>query len=223
MEGSCSLIKTSNINCILLRIKKISKKRYIFSNHKITSMTDPLTEIPTPTDLDLIMLKKIPLKIRKYINYIALSFATYTGIKLLRKYLDKNGYINSKIIAKIESKKGVCEIESISKLNLNTMLALDDLSSVCKRLRWDLNSVLYKLINVANKYNNKIFAAGSLALSLNKSDKLNNGEIRILKILKQLGVNIFGLTRETFTTFDTKYPENTLKIINNFINYLKDI
>jgi len=222
IEGECDLITYKSSNYIIVKVDQIRSKGHIYANHKVTSLTDPFTELPTPTQLDFEMLNSIPIENRQFVTYVALSFATSRGIQLLKQFLNTNGYQHTKIIAKIESERGVNEVESIADQTPEIMLALGDLSTVCERLGFNLYEVAFNTIQRLATFNVNIYAAGGLADSFidSPSNRLSTQEKLTLLALRYLGVKVFGLTRETFTTYYEKSLEDTLKRIKRFEIYL---
>jgi len=156
-------------------------------------------------------------KIVKDINfeYIALAFTeTEKQINELRKMT------NAKIIAKIETKKGVRNIDKIIKVSDGLMVARGDLGKNVKLE--ELPVYQKKIIKNCNGKNKYVITATEMLLSMVNSKEPSKAEVSDIANAVIDGSNALMLSEETAIG---KYPVEAVgimrKIINITLNYLK--
>lgn len=209
-----------------LTLKKMAKSGMTIGrvNMKYASVNE-LVDIKNKLDklgvkllVDILNIEKFDLIKEIDFDYIALAFTeSATQIKKLRAMAKK-----AKIIAKIETKRGVKNIEEIIKASDGLMVARGDLSKHIKLE--ELPIYQKKIIRYCNKKSKYVITATEMMLSMVKSKKPTKAEVSDVANAVIDGSNALMLSEETAIG---KYPALTVNIMKKIINetreYLKHL
>jgi len=118
LEMKVTEIKGSNIKCILVNSGELGTRKGV-------NLPDSKINLPSLTDQDV---EDIKFGINEGFDFVAASFVrTADDIINIRKVLDDNGGKNIHIIAKIESRDGVNNLDDILEVADGVMVARGDL------------------------------------------------------------------------------------------------
>jgi len=118
IEMKVTAIKGTEVKCVLINSG-------FLGNRKGINIPDVVVNLPSLTEQDV---EDIKFGIKEGFDYIAASFVrTDNDIMNIRKVLEQNGGEHIKIIAKIESRDGVDNLDSILEVADGVMVARGDL------------------------------------------------------------------------------------------------
>jgi pyruvate kinase len=166
-------------------------------------------ELDVFTDKDL---QAFEIGMQNNINNYSLSFTNHSSdVDKLREYVG-----NSNIISKIESKKGVKNLLSITKVANQILIDRGDLSREVSIEK--IPFVQRKIIEIANQEKTPVFVATNLLESMIKSSVPNRAEVNDVISTLQMGANGLVLAAETAIG---KYPVDAVKMIKSLIDEFK--
>lgn len=171
--------------------------------------TDFGGDILTPKDM-----KDIEFGATQDIDYVALSFVqTADDIENLRKILKKLGS-TAKIIAKIETKAGVENIEAIIKATDAVMVARGDLA--VETPAESVPVVQRQIIGLGQKYGKPTIVATQMLLSMVDMPEPTRAEVSDVATAVFVGADCVMLSDETA---NGKYPVEAVKTMKRVILY----
>ena len=155
--------------------------------------------------------------VQRGFDYVALSFVqTAKDIQLLRRLL-KNLGSDAKIIAKIETKSAVGNLEDIIQSADATMVARGDLA-----IETGLESVPIiqrKIIDLGLKYGRPTIVATQMLASMAESSEPTRAEVSDIATAVLIGTDAMMLSDETATG---QYPLGTVRVMKKVIRYTQD-
>ena len=166
-------------------------------------------ELDVFTDKDL---QAFEIGVKHNINNYSLSFTNHSNdVVKLRDFVG-----DSNIISKIESKKGVKNLVSITKVANQILIDRGDLSREVSIEKIPL--VQRKIIQIANHEKIPVFVATNLLESMIKSKTPNRAEVNDVISTLQMGADGLVLAAETAIG---KYPVDAVKMIKALIEEFK--
>jgi pyruvate kinase len=213
---SLSYKKIKNMKVQGLKIARINTK---WGNQKQwESMLKILQKLKIEIMIDIKNIKVIDWVNLQKINYLAISYAQNSKQIQQIKRLVKNKSI--KIISKIETKKGLKNIDGLIKISDGIMIARGDLSK-----NTSFEKVPYYKKLIIDKCNSKrkfVIIATEMLLSMVKSKTPTNAEVEDVFSAVVEGGNALMLSEETAIG---KYPvlcvKTMKKIVSNAEKYLE--
>jgi pyruvate kinase len=184
---------------------KITTKRHInFSTGENTTQ-------PTLGEKDW---KDIDFAIQEKCEFIALSFCrTAKDVKELREYCAGRGYFPS-IIAKIENKTGVDNLEEIVKMSDGIMVARGDLSD--ETPYYKVPAVQRKIIELCKKHAKFSIVATQMIYSMCENIRPTRAEV------SDIANAVFQGADCTMTSDETgkgKYPIESIEAMSDIVSY----
>lgn len=150
----------------------------------------------------------------KDIDYVALSFVqTADDITQLRTRL-KNLGSDAKIIAKIESKKAIDELQAITEVSDVVMVARGDLAVETSPESVPITQ--RKIIDLCKKYAKPSIVATQLLFSMTDKPEPTRAEVSDIATAVMLGADCVMLSDETAAG---KFPIEAIKIMKRVVNY----
>lgn len=150
----------------------------------------------------------------KDIDWVALSFVqTAEDIKKLRKNLAGLGS-NAKIIAKIETKKAIENLEEILLETDAVMIARGDLAT--ETSPESVPIVQRKIIELGKKYAKPTIVATQLLGSMTEAPEPTRAEVSDVATATILGADAIMLSDETASG---KYPIESINVMKKVVNY----
>lgn len=202
--------------------------KYNLTDRRHINLIGNNVSLPTLTEND-----------KKYIKMSALAGVKYYAISFVRddkdiddvKKLIKNCFIengfgdkeitqkmkNIKIIAKIETKQGLDNIDSIMQKAEGSMVARGDLASEIP-----MEAVPYAkidIINTSNKYNKFSILATDVLESLTRQEIVSRNDVDVVVLTLQLNVDAIMLSNETA---QGEKGTKIIKILKKIIDYDKN-
>lgn len=151
------------------------------------------------------------------IDYIALSFIqTAQDIANLRRMMKNLGY-TAKIIAKIETKAGVDNIESIIRETDAVMIARGDLA--VETPAESVPIVQRKIIGLGMQYCKPTIVATQMLASMNETPEPTRAEVSDVATAVLLGADCVMLSDETASG---KFPIEAIKVMKRVIRYTEE-
>lgn len=148
------------------------------------------------------------------IDYVALSFVqTAQDIVKLRRML-KNLGSNAKIIAKIETKRGVEELESIAKETDALMVARGDLA--IETTPESVPIIQRQIIELGLKYAKPTIVATQMLASMTEAPEPTRAEVSDVATAVLLGADAVMLSDETA---NGRYPIESVNVMKRVVNY----
>ncbi len=159
-------------------------------------------------------LKKLDLAAKREIDYVALSFTrTKNDIEELRKEMKKRN-INAHIIAKIENKSALQNLEEIIKEADGIMVARGDLG-----IETPIEEIAYwqkKIINKCRELKTPVIVATQMLQSMTQNPLPTRAEVTDVANAIFNGTDAVMLSNETAIG---KYPIEAIKAMNKIIIY----
>jgi pyruvate kinase len=150
----------------------------------------------------------------KDIDYVALSFVqTADDIKKLRKML-KNLGSSAKIIAKIETKRAVIELESIAEEADALMVARGDLA--IETSAEEVPIIQRRIIELGMKHAKPTIVATQMLASMTETPEPTRAEVSDIATAVLLGADSVMLSDETA---NGRYPIESVKVMKQVVNY----
>ena len=166
-------------------------------------------ELNVFTDKDL---QAFEIGLKNNINNYSLSFTNHANdVVKLKSFVG-----DSNIISKIESKKGVKNLVSITKVANQILIDRGDLSREVSIEKIPL--VQRKIIQIANHEKIPVFVATNLLESMIKSKTPNRAEVNDVISTLQMGADGLVLAAETAIG---KYPLDAVRMIKSLIEEFK--
>lgn len=190
-------------------IKTVVKKGSILKNNKGINIPDanlyfPLLNDEDRQDLDFIL--------KNDFDLIAQSFVrTHKDIEVIRKMTENTGI---KIIAKIENKQAIRNIDSIIKISDGIMIARGDLGVSLPIYKVPV--IQKKLIKLAKKYKKFSIVATQIFESMIEHYRPTRAEVSDLANAIIDGTDYVMFSAETAVG---KYPLETVEMAKNVIRY----
>lgn len=209
-EGMTLLI--ANLRTVALRkgvtvpiIQDLSGPRLVLEHgHKIN---DNLEEVITEKDV-----KDLYFGLDNGVEYVALSYvATSNDIRALREHMIKHGNVTP-IIAKIERKEALENIESISDAADGVMIARGDLG-----VAFPFEEVPFierKVIEVCTRKNKFVIVATETMLSMVHNETPSRAEVNDVATAVLLGADAIMLSEESARG---EHPVETVAALNRII------
>lgn len=148
------------------------------------------------------------------IDYVALSFVqSAEDIRILRKLLANLGS-RARIIAKIETKKAVDNLDEIIKETDAVMIARGDLAT--ETSLESVPIVQRKIIELGKKYTKPSIVATQLLASMTDMPEPTRAEVSDVATATILGADAIMLSDETASG---KYPIESINIMKRVVNY----
>ena len=147
-------------------------------------------------------------------DYLAISFVSCArNVKDIRKFLDKNGGKNIKIISKIENLAGVENVEEILKLSDGLMVARGDLGVEVPLER--IPTIQRKLISLCNVKRKICVVATEMLESMTTSTRPTRAEVNDVATAIYEEATAVMLSGETASGID---PVNVVKTMSKIVN-----
>ncbi len=148
------------------------------------------------------------------IDYVALSFVqTAEDIKSLRRML-KNLGSTAKVIAKIETKLAIENLEEIAKVSDALMVARGDLA--IETSPESVPIIQRKIIELGMKYAKPTIVATQMLASMTESPEPTRAEVSDVATAVLLGADAIMLSDETA---NGQYPIESVEVMRRVINY----
>ncbi len=215
------------VKILITQINTDNNKYNLTDRRHINLIGNPVSQ-PTLTDNDK---KYIKLSALNGINYYAISFIrnkndAYKARKIIEDTFKEQNFSqeqikekmkNIKIIAKIENKQALDNLNEIIKNTEGSMVARGDLSSEIP-----VEEVPYaklKIINISNKYKKFSILATDVLESLTRQEMVSRNDIDVVFTALQLNVSAIMLSNETA---QGDKGEKAISILKHFIEYDKN-
>lgn len=215
------------VKILITQINTDNNKYNLTDRRHINLIGNPVSQ-PTLTDNDK---KYIKLSALNGINYYAISFIrnkndTYEVRKIIEDTFKEQNFSqeqikekmkNIKIIAKIENKQALDNLNEIIQNTEGSMVARGDLSSEIP-----VEEVPYaklKIINISNKYKKFSILATDVLESLTRQEMVSRNDIDVVFTALQLNVSAIMLSNETA---QGDKGEKAISILKHFIEYDKN-
>ncbi len=150
----------------------------------------------------------------KDIDYVALSFVqTPDDIKKLRRLLTNLGS-SAKIVAKIETKKAIENLEEIIKVSDGVMVARGDMATEVSPESVPI--VQRQIIELGMKYAKPTIVATQMLATMTESPEPTRAEVSDVATAVLLGADAIMLSDETA---NGQYPIESVAVMKRVINY----
>lgn len=219
--------KNGLVKILIIQINTDNNKYNLTDRRHINLIGNPVSQ-PTLTDNDK---KYIKLSALNGINYYAISFIrnkndAYEVRKIIEDTFKEQNFSqeqikekmkNIKIIAKIENKQALDNLNEIIKNTEGSMVARGDLSSEIP-----VEEVPYaklKIINISNKYKKFSILATDVLESLTRQEIVSRNDVDVVFTALQLNVSAIMLSNETA---QGDRGEEAIATLKHFIEYDKN-
>jgi len=226
-KGSLDGIKKGNLlfiddGKIVLEVKNKEKKKLklkvliggILKSRKGINIPDAELEFENFTKKDR---EDIQFAIEEHLDYIAQSFVNEAkDITMIKEILKKEKY-SCKVFAKIESKKSLLNIDEIIKVSDGIIIARGDLG-ICVPI-YKIPIIQKEIIKKAKILNKPTVVATQMLDSMTENQLPTRAEVSDVANAILDGANYLLLSSETAVG---KYPDKTIKIMNEIIKQTED-
>ncbi len=150
----------------------------------------------------------------KDIDYVALSFVqTPNDIKKLRRILDNLGS-SAKIVAKIETKRAIENLEEIVRVSDGVMVARGDMATEVSPESVPI--IQRQIIELGMKYAKPTIVATQMLATMTDSPEPTRAEVSDVATAVLLGADAIMLSDETA---NGQYPIESVSVMKRVINY----
>jgi pyruvate kinase len=161
-------------------------------------------------------LEDIAFGIKHEVDFIALSFVGEANdIKQLRKHLENSGS-SIPVIAKIERREAVENIEEIIDVSDAIMIARGDLGEAYPIE--EIPFLEHKIISLCNKKNRFVIVATEMLLSMVKNDRPTRAEVTDVAYAVTDGADAVMLSEETASG---DHPAAVVEVLDRIVKYAK--
>jgi pyruvate kinase len=148
------------------------------------------------------------------VNYVALSFVSCAqDIRDLRQLMVEHGNLTP-IIAKIERKEALKEIEAICDAADGVMIARGDLGTALPIE--ELPTAEKRIVELCNEKGKYVIVATGMMLSMVQEDAPTRAEVTDVAYAVELGADAVMLSEETSTG---KYPVETVRMMRQIVSF----
>lgn len=184
----------------------------VISNHKSINVPGVVLNMPYLSDQDK---KDLLFGIRQDVDFIAASFvSTANDIRVLKNFLLQNGGEHIEVIAKIESSKGVDNIDEILALADGIMVARGDLGVEVPFV--ELPAIQKSLIKKARAAGKRVITATEMLESMITKPRPTRAETSDVANAVYDGTGAIMLSGETAAG---KYPVQAIRVMSAIAEY----
>lgn len=184
----------------------------VISNHKSINVPGAELNLPYLSDKDR---EDLLFGIAQDVDFIAASFvSTANDIRVLKDFLFKNGGENIEVIAKIESSKGVENIDEILALADGVMVARGDLGVEVPFI--ELPAIQKSLIKHARAAGKRVITATEMLESMITKPRPTRAETSDVANAVYDGTGAIMLSGETAAG---QYPVQAIKVMSDIAEY----